>query len=65
MIDTSITLRRARPADAAEYARLMGDPAVFPNLMQLPLPSEEPWRTRLEAGLRPGLPRLAGPGAGP
>ena len=54
MPDLPITLRRARPADAADYARLMGEPEVYPNLMQLPLPSEEQWRARLEEGLRPG-----------
>ncbi len=45
-----ITLRRATPADAADYARLMGDPEVYGNLMQLPWPSETVWRERLEAG---------------
>ena len=43
-----ITLRRARPADAADMARVMGDPQVYASLMQLPFPSEAMWRTRLE-----------------
>ena len=43
-----ITLRRARPADAADFARVMGDAEVYANLMQLPFPSEAMWRTRLE-----------------
>lgn len=46
----AFTLRRARPADAADFVRLMGDPAVYGALMQLPLPSEAVWRTRLEQG---------------
>ena len=43
-----ITVRRARPADAADIARVMGDAEVYANLMQLPFPSEAMWRTRLE-----------------
>jgi L-phenylalanine/L-methionine N-acetyltransferase len=42
-------LRRARPADAAALAAQMADPAVYGNLMQLPWPTEELWRQRLEA----------------
>jgi len=48
MTDTAITLRPACPADAADFVRLMGDHAVFSNLMQLPLPSEEHWRRQLD-----------------
>jgi putative acetyltransferase len=48
MNDTAISLRRACPADAADFVRLMGDPEVFANLMQLPLPSEDHWRRQLE-----------------
>ena len=44
---SAIELRRARPDDAADFARLMGDPEVFGNLMQLPLPSTELWQQRL------------------
>jgi putative acetyltransferase len=40
-------------ADAADMARLMADTEVFPNLMQLPLPSVELWRSRLEANAAP------------
>lgn len=43
----AIEIRRARPDDAAAFAQLMGDPEVFGNLMQLPLPSTELWRQRL------------------
>ena len=42
-----ITIRRATPADAAGYARIMGDPAIYPGLMQLPFNNEHQWRERL------------------
>ena len=42
-------VRRARVADAADMVRLMGEPEVFPGLLQMPLPSEGMWRARLEA----------------
>ena len=50
----TITIRRAAPADAAAYAHIMGDPAVFPGLMQMPYASEEAWRARLVEGMAPG-----------
>ena len=43
----TLTLRRATTRDAAEFARLMGDPEVYPGLMQLPYPSDEMWQVRL------------------
>lgn len=43
----SLTIRRATTRDAAEFARSMGDPAVYPGLMQLPFPSDEMWAARL------------------
>lgn len=43
----SITVRRAATRDAAAFARIMGDPAVYSGLMQMPYPDEEIWRTRL------------------
>ena len=52
------TLRRARPADAAEFARMMGHPDVVASLLQLPFPSEEMWRTRLEAMAVPNAPEV-------
>lgn len=42
-----LTIRRARPQDAADFVRIMAEPAVLANLMQLPYPSEEAWRQRL------------------
>lgn len=51
-------VRRARPADAADFARLMGQHEVYRNLLQLPLPSEEMWRKRLEGMNEPDRPEL-------
>ena len=42
----TLLVRRATLADAAAYARIMGDPAVYPGLMQMPHTSEEIWRAR-------------------
>lgn len=50
----TITIRRARVDDAGVLARLMGDPAVFPGLMQMPFASEEAQRARLTESLAPG-----------
>jgi putative acetyltransferase len=49
-----ITIRRATTQDAAAFARIMGDPSVLPNLMQVPYTSEELWKTRLAELLTPG-----------
>ena len=54
----TITVRRATPNDAAAFARIMGDPAVYPGLMQLPYTNEELWRTRLVEGTVPAKPDL-------
>jgi putative acetyltransferase len=50
----TITIRRARPDDAADLARIMGDPAVYPDLMQMPHTNEDIWRARLIDGAVPG-----------
>jgi L-phenylalanine/L-methionine N-acetyltransferase len=50
----TITVRRAGPKDAAAFARIMGDPAVYPGLMQLPYTDEEVWRARLTENFAPG-----------
>lgn len=47
MTASPITVRRATSNDAAAMARIMGEPSVLANLMQLPFTSEEVWRTRL------------------
>jgi L-phenylalanine/L-methionine N-acetyltransferase len=44
----TITIRRCRVTDAAAMARQMAHPEVYTTLMQLPMPTEAMWRTRLE-----------------
>jgi putative acetyltransferase len=53
-----ITIRRATPHDAADFARIMGHPEVQPGLMQQPYASEDRWRAMLTDGLQPGKPDL-------
>ncbi len=48
-----VTVRRARPGDAADFARLMEHPEVYANLMQLPWPTEAMWRARIEEMAQP------------
>jgi L-phenylalanine/L-methionine N-acetyltransferase len=55
----TITIRRAVPNDAAAFARIMGDPAVYPGLMQMPYADEETWRARLNENFGPGKTDLA------
>lgn len=55
----SISIRRAGPKDAAAFARIMGDPGVYPGLMQLPYTDEETWALRLADNLTPGKTDLA------
>jgi len=50
----TLTIRRARPDDAAAFARMMGDPVVLPALLQMPYPSEDAWRARLSEAQPPG-----------
>ena len=50
----TITIRRARVDDAAAFARMMGDPAVYASLMQMPYPSEDAWSARLAEAQPPG-----------
>lgn len=49
----TLSIRRSRPEDAPAIARLVGDDAVYPNLLQMPYPSEERWRKRLEGNEAP------------
>ena len=49
-----ITIRRMTTKDAAAVARILGDPEVLPNLMQLPYTSEEIWHQRLVDNNAPG-----------
>lgn len=53
-----ITLRRATAQDAAALARLMGDPGVYPGLLQLPYATEERYAAWLAEMLQPGKPDL-------
>jgi len=50
----AITIRRTTADDAAALARIMGDPAVYPGLMQMPYTNEEIWRARLVEVAAPG-----------
>ena len=50
---TALTIRRATTRDAAEFARSMGNPGVYPGLMQLPFPSDEMWLARLSENNSP------------
>jgi L-phenylalanine/L-methionine N-acetyltransferase len=43
----TLTIRRATAKDAAAFARIMGDPAIYPGLMQLPYTNEGLWAARL------------------
>ena len=43
----ALSLRRATPDDAEAFVAMMGDPAVYPGLMQTPFPSPALWRERL------------------
>ena len=42
-----VTLRRARPDDAEDFAAMMNDPLVYPGVMQLPYTEPAFWRERL------------------
>lgn len=50
----TITIRRSQVSDAAAMAQLMSHPEVFAGLLQLPYPSEELWRARLQDNAVPG-----------
>jgi putative acetyltransferase len=44
-----VVYRRAASSDAEALSRLMGEPEVLRNTLQLPMPSPEIWRKRLDA----------------
>src|SRR5689334_8130999 len=50
----TLTIRRSSPKDAAAFARMLGDPEVLPNLMQVPYPSEERWHAILTENTQAG-----------
>ena len=53
-MNTPITIRRATSKDAAAFARILGDPAVYPGLMQMPYTNEAVWAARLAENDLPG-----------
>jgi putative acetyltransferase len=55
---TDLTIRRARPEDAEAFVRIMGEPAVLRQLMQLPYPDLGIWRERLARLGDPAAPDL-------
>ena len=50
----AITVRRGTTRDAGAMARIMAEPGVLANLMQLPYTSEELWAARLAENAVPG-----------
>ena len=55
---STITVRRASVKDAAAFARIMNEPEVFAQLLQLPYTDEEVWKARLADTTAPGKPDL-------
>ena len=53
-----IAVRRATVQDAPAYARIMGDPAVVPGLLQMPYASDDVWTQRLIDANAPGKTEL-------
>lgn len=52
---TRITIRRGIPADAAAMAAHMGEAEIYAGLLQLPYPTEDMWRQRIQdMGSQPG-----------
>jgi putative acetyltransferase len=52
--DARLQVRRARVSDADAFARLMADPEVHPQLLQMPHADVELWRARLAEICRAG-----------
>jgi putative acetyltransferase len=59
MTQPTITVRRSTPDDAPAFLRIMGDPAVLGNLLQMPYPSESRWRQILTDNDAPGSAHLS------
>lgn len=55
---TDVSIRRASPDDAEAFARMMGEPAVYLQLMQMPYAAVELWRERLSHGAAAAQPDL-------
>lgn len=45
---TGLVIRRLEPRDATAMARMLGDPSIYPGLLQVPYPSEAAWEERLK-----------------
>ncbi len=54
-----LLIRRSTVDDAPAYARLMGDPAVFPMVLGLPYADADLWRQRLADVSQPGKPDIS------
>lgn len=54
----NLTLRRARPSDAAALAEQLSEPEVFPGLLQVPHANVELWQQRLNTPPVAGSPDL-------
>jgi L-phenylalanine/L-methionine N-acetyltransferase len=54
----AIAIRRARPSDAEAFARIFSDEDTFGGVLQMPYPSANIWRQRLEENDAPGKNRL-------
>ena len=54
MTHAPVTIRRSSVKDAAAIARIMSNPLVLRNLMQLPFASEERWAQQLADHNTPG-----------
>ncbi len=52
------SVRRARTSDAEAFARLMSDPEVYANLLQMPWPSPDHWQARLADSCAHGSPHV-------
>ena len=50
----AITIRRCTTQDAAAMAAIMGDPEIYPNLMQMPYTTEALWAAQLAGNDTPG-----------
>ena len=49
-----LTVRKATVDDAEAFARMLSDPAVYPQLLQVPYANADLWRARLAETCAPG-----------
>jgi putative acetyltransferase len=56
--EVRFAVRRARVSDAAAYARILGHPEVYPNVLQMPWASADDWQVRLAEASGPANPDL-------